>query len=183
MAAQSDVTWTQHEEKQNKTKSQDGNRGAVHLALRQHLCELFGRLTRLLLKYKIFAAHLAGTGCLGVQCVDEGANSDGQRVFKNRQLGLKRHMHIKTQNIRNGQSTVNLPMLQCGWPSSAFYSCLKDLLMRRYVSYYWMAKTFTRLKMLVNKCSHHHKRLEQFDFSLAFYMLDIFTVTGLNILF
>lgn len=44
-------------------------------------------------------AHLAGVGCLGVQCIDEGSNSDGQMVFKNWQLGLKEHI----RNIRNGE--------------------------------------------------------------------------------
>lgn len=66
---------------------------------------------RLLLKYDIFAsatagrsaAHLAGTGCLGVQCVDERSNTDGQRIVKNWQLGLKEHMRIKTSETDSKQ--------------------------------------------------------------------------------
>lgn len=34
--------------------------------------------------------QLAGAGPLGVQTVDEGSNTNGQRVFQNRQLGLSR---------------------------------------------------------------------------------------------
>lgn len=54
------------------------------------------------------AAHLAGTGSLRVQSADEGPHSDGQRVIKNRQLGLKKHNTAE----KRVNSTVNLSVLQ-----------------------------------------------------------------------
>lgn len=92
------------QEKKRGRNRRDANRPHI---LKQQMCDLRSHMLADSKSWpaaeagRSAEAHLAGVGCFGVQCIDEGSNSDGQMVFKNWQLGLKEHTHSEKKNIRN----------------------------------------------------------------------------------
>lgn len=128
------------------------------------------------------AAHLAGAGYLWVQRVDEGSNTDGQRVFKNWQLDLKEHVckinHKKNPSeIDSRQEGVfraprRYKNVRAQWweASSVFLGLTQPI--RRHDFHFSFHALW--IKMLVKQFPHNSNRAEQFIwwiYSLYYYCI------------